>query len=381
MNTPHTIGQIIRILRIRKAWSQEQLAEEAKVKKLTLREIETGKTKPRFQTIRKIARALGVPPEALTSPTFFSDRQLNGQDGFTLNSGTEKPRGRVKIKATRIIPFFSGNLHSSSQIELPVAHDSFPKSIQCHQFIDGFSVIIIEETMEFADPVQMLEARRDAHLNILQNQTVLLNAIERHCSHPIFQEKLPKIDYVMSVHQLLNPDDHSKNDIYAICEPSLVGITDDPSQQDISISDAYRILGSVDINTNRIFTIKTKNCCFYVSWSNVVLADSNLTSPEYQYLVRTQITLQKLWFQINSYDTYIDGCIQYPNRYDVDAVAREVNTARLQVSNFCKVISVGSAHINELKSALVATSQIMELSRSINEKLKMLCARPYFTGN
>lgn len=65
MNMPATLGEKIRFIRQRKALTQEALAENAKLKKLTLREIETGKRTPHFQTIRKIARALDVTPEDL----------------------------------------------------------------------------------------------------------------------------------------------------------------------------------------------------------------------------------------------------------------------------------------------------------------------------
>ena len=62
-----TLGKKIRAIRHRKAWSQETLAAKAKLKTLTLRDIENGKTQPRFQTIQKIARALDVSPEELTA--------------------------------------------------------------------------------------------------------------------------------------------------------------------------------------------------------------------------------------------------------------------------------------------------------------------------
>ena len=72
-----TLGNKIRSLRHRKAWSQETLASEAKLKTLTLRNIEKGKTQPVFQTIQKIARALEVTPEELNAAASPSSEPLS----------------------------------------------------------------------------------------------------------------------------------------------------------------------------------------------------------------------------------------------------------------------------------------------------------------
>jgi transcriptional regulator with XRE-family HTH domain len=69
-----TLGENIRAIRHRKALTQEALAEKAKLKKLTLRQIENGKSVPRFQTIQKIARALNVTPEDLAAPPGPTDK-------------------------------------------------------------------------------------------------------------------------------------------------------------------------------------------------------------------------------------------------------------------------------------------------------------------
>src|SRR5262245_42452899 len=68
---PTSIGDKIRAIRIRKAWSQETLADKARLKPLTLRDIEHGHRVPRFQTIRKLALALDIAPEELTAATGF----------------------------------------------------------------------------------------------------------------------------------------------------------------------------------------------------------------------------------------------------------------------------------------------------------------------
>ena len=55
----------LRQLRRERGLSQEGLARKAGVTKLTIINIETGRTKPRSGTIAKIALALGVPADHL----------------------------------------------------------------------------------------------------------------------------------------------------------------------------------------------------------------------------------------------------------------------------------------------------------------------------
>jgi transcriptional regulator with XRE-family HTH domain len=56
------------------------LAEKAKITVPTLRDIETGKRKPNFQTIQKIAQALGVAPEELMPSPGSTDGQIAKHD-------------------------------------------------------------------------------------------------------------------------------------------------------------------------------------------------------------------------------------------------------------------------------------------------------------
>ena len=51
--------------RDRKVWTQEELAAKAKVAKSTIVQLERGQAEGRPATIRKLAKALGVEPEAL----------------------------------------------------------------------------------------------------------------------------------------------------------------------------------------------------------------------------------------------------------------------------------------------------------------------------
>jgi transcriptional regulator with XRE-family HTH domain len=66
------IGKKIRLFRLRKAWSQEELARQAKIGLNTLRDAEAGRRKIAFTTIRKLASAFDVTTDEFTSSQAFS---------------------------------------------------------------------------------------------------------------------------------------------------------------------------------------------------------------------------------------------------------------------------------------------------------------------
>lgn len=55
-----TIGEYIRIIRKNKGLTQKQLGERANIAEPTIRKYELGKLNPKFETLEKIATALGV---------------------------------------------------------------------------------------------------------------------------------------------------------------------------------------------------------------------------------------------------------------------------------------------------------------------------------
>jgi len=59
------MGEQLRELRRRKVLTQEQLAVDSGVSSATIRRIESGQLTPRFSTIRKLAKGLGLQPEEL----------------------------------------------------------------------------------------------------------------------------------------------------------------------------------------------------------------------------------------------------------------------------------------------------------------------------
>lgn len=59
------IGDRLKDLRVRRALTQEELADKARIGKNTVNRIERNLTEPHMSTLRKIAAALGVEPSEL----------------------------------------------------------------------------------------------------------------------------------------------------------------------------------------------------------------------------------------------------------------------------------------------------------------------------
>lgn len=59
------LGQKIRSLRLRRFWTQEQLAEASGVGRVTVARLEAGSGTPRLRTVRALADALDVEPQEL----------------------------------------------------------------------------------------------------------------------------------------------------------------------------------------------------------------------------------------------------------------------------------------------------------------------------
>jgi len=72
------IGEIIRVIRIQKGFTQTRLATQAEIKSSSvISEIETGKIEPHLQTLNKILKALNLPSiEQLIQDTGTNDSEL-----------------------------------------------------------------------------------------------------------------------------------------------------------------------------------------------------------------------------------------------------------------------------------------------------------------
>jgi len=263
-------------------------------------------------------------------------------------------RSSITVKASRNIPLYTGFQNESSHLDLNsiINKTGLRGSPSIRYFDDGFAVLVLREELTFVDPIELLQDRRRVHLDIIGASETLSRAISTGTfKHPLFLETPPYIEYVMSVYQVIESERLKDTDIYAICEPSLIGITDDPNQEVPSKDMAIISLANLKpaIALSQLTPISTKNSCFYVSWSNVVLVDNEINSPDFQRLEELEVDLQKLWFQMNAYEVRLDDCILSPELYDIPAIKREINKAKLQLAKFTKIDSVGSAHINALK--------------------------------
>jgi transcriptional regulator with XRE-family HTH domain len=73
-----TIGTNLTVIRERRMWTQVRLAKEAGVSPTTVSGIETGRiSRPHFGTLRRLASALGVDPQALLSPERSFSSEFN----------------------------------------------------------------------------------------------------------------------------------------------------------------------------------------------------------------------------------------------------------------------------------------------------------------
>ncbi len=62
------VGDRLKALRIRRALTQEELAQRAGLSKNAVNRLEVDKAEPRMSTLRKLAQALGVDPHELVKP-------------------------------------------------------------------------------------------------------------------------------------------------------------------------------------------------------------------------------------------------------------------------------------------------------------------------
>lgn len=73
-----TVGELIKKKRLEKGLTQKQLGERAKIAEPTIRRYELGKLNPKYETIQKIAAALGVNPLELF-PEYSKELASQGQ--------------------------------------------------------------------------------------------------------------------------------------------------------------------------------------------------------------------------------------------------------------------------------------------------------------
>ena len=89
-----TVGTNLTVIRERRMWTQVRLAKEAGVSPTTVSGIETGRiSRPHFGTLRRLADALGVDPQAL----------LSSEQTFSAEFGTQGRPAPLSLEWARAV--------------------------------------------------------------------------------------------------------------------------------------------------------------------------------------------------------------------------------------------------------------------------------------
>ena len=93
----------IRELRYLKGWSTVELASRATISRSALNQLESGTTnKPHADTLKRIARALGVPMEALLEPTPVRNGRSARLPAHAAASPVVRPESATQFSSARV---------------------------------------------------------------------------------------------------------------------------------------------------------------------------------------------------------------------------------------------------------------------------------------
>ena len=137
-----TIGTNLTVIRERRMWTQVRLAEEAGVSPTTVSGIETGRiSRPHFGTLRRLANALGVDPQALLSPEqpFSAEFSKQGRPAplsleWARAAGEEEFEERVEHASLKRLQSLSQELEEE-QRRLQRLYGEFPAGSEQRRFI------------------------------------------------------------------------------------------------------------------------------------------------------------------------------------------------------------------------------------------------------
>lgn len=325
----------------------------------------------------------------LQSHNDFSDLALAISRGFLggreLAQSTKAIAASLRIRATRFIPVFVGYPRRSI-LSKPLTEEALrgifeaqlAKVVDGHKLEvrrgdDGVCVIALREEADHASAVHFARHRRSVHQAILRAKHII-DDIKIDKKHPLFLREPPGVDYVMSVHQVLNAHEVPITHIYAIAEPSLIGITDDPSLSEADEQDALSALHQIRANDalRSIAAVPTKRNTYYISWSNVVLCDPEAGSGDYKLLEDLEFELQRIWYKLYFYSKYTARCIDRRRGFDVRKCRDRVRSALAEYLSFSEFTSVGARHANQLKAELIRTSKLDGLADALSQKEKLL---------
>jgi hypothetical protein len=291
----------------------------------------------------------------------------------------------IEVRATRFIPFYLApakgsplfgrqtNATVAKRIGNNLARANVPGFSEVRLSADGVGVLCLRESQTLSSPIEFARLRRERHQQLIQANH-LLDGLRPHTSNPLFKKVPPGIDYVMSVHQVLNAHELPVTHLYAMAEPSLIGITDDPKIDPADEPAAHHALATLRTAEamKRVVPVPTKRNSYYVSWSNVLLCDPEPQSSDYALLEDLEFALQRLWYKLYFFSKHASLCLENTRRYDVRKCKAMIRSALGEYLSFAEYNSVGSSHSNQLKAELIRTSEIGAIADALGQKEKLL---------
>ena len=136
------VGTNLTFIRERRMWTQVRLAKEAGVSPTTVSGIETGRiSRPHFGTLRRLANALGVDPQALLSPerSFSAEFDKRGRPAplsleWARAAGKEEFEEKVEHAPLKRLHSLSQELEEE-QRRLQRLYGEFPAGSEQRRFI------------------------------------------------------------------------------------------------------------------------------------------------------------------------------------------------------------------------------------------------------
>jgi transcriptional regulator with XRE-family HTH domain len=137
-----TVGTKLAVIRERRMWTQVRLAKEAGVSPTTVSGIETGRiSRPHFGTLRRLANALGVDPQALLAPerSFSAEFSKQGRPAplsleWARAAGEKEFEERVEHAPLKRLQSLSQELEEE-QRRLQRLYGEFPAGSEQRRFI------------------------------------------------------------------------------------------------------------------------------------------------------------------------------------------------------------------------------------------------------
>jgi len=287
-------------------------------------------------------------------------------------------RRPVHIRALSFIPFYLGKRECGDADSL--VSEEFSPQGRLAIFPDGFAVATLTREFAATDIPEFLKHRRQYHLELLkENSPISMYLQSKQASSNDARDticRLPKkLSYVMTVHEIENSaQEVSPIQCELMCEPSIVGITDDPSETPPVAFDAESFRPTprmVDQLRDGIQIVTSQSARWYVGWANIIaeVLAPNLYSRA--PLIQIETSLQKLWYKLYLHTLDLHGAF-LANARNQGPLKDELSAVLGEYLAFLRPDPVTSTHLQQLKRALLKTSQLDENYRSLLSTCELL---------